>query len=107
MPPDKEEEVDICSSRIMAHFVLNCRFTPDDRILRNAERIQRIPTHIVHGLYDIVCPPVNAHDLHKALPGSSLEWVVSGHVAGEPETTKALVRATNRIRDMGTPVLAP
>lgn len=40
-------------------------WTRDDQLLHNATAIANIPGTIVHGRYDLVCPVVNAWDLHK------------------------------------------
>jgi pimeloyl-ACP methyl ester carboxylesterase len=42
----------------------------DDQLLHEAKAIANIPGTIVHGRYDLVCPVVNAWDLHKV-------WYVS------------------------------
>ncbi|TAL27246.1 MAG: prolyl aminopeptidase [Alphaproteobacteria bacterium] len=91
-------------ARIEAHYFRNCLFDPDDRILKNIDRIRHIPTIMVQGLYDIVCPPQIAYDLKQAFPEAHLQLTVSGHAAIEPEIMKALVAATNRIRETGSPL---
>ena len=37
----------------------------------NLAKIRHIPTVIVQGRYDVVCPAVSAFDLHSRLPGST------------------------------------
>lgn len=83
-------------SRHEAHFLHHGCFLEDNQILANASKINDIPTTIVHGRYDIVCPFDNGWLLHKALPNSKL--VISrtaGHASIEPETTHHLINATN------------
>lgn len=99
-----EDQDAVNISRIEAHFFRNHLFTPDDRILKNIDKIRDIPTFISQGLYDIICPPQIAQDLKDAFPAAHLQWVISGHAATEPEMMKALVGATNRIRDTGSPL---
>lgn len=110
VPPEEalvEKDQDAVNvARIEAHFFRNHLFTPDDRIIHNAGRIRDIPTYMVQGLYDLVCPPQIAYDLHKAFPEAHLDLVESGHAATEPEIMKALIAATNRIRDTGSPLPA-
>ncbi|WP_448564752.1 prolyl aminopeptidase [Thalassotalea ganghwensis] len=82
-------------ARHEAHFMAHDCFLTDNEILANCGKIAHIPTTIVHGRYDIVCPFDNAWLLHQALPESTL--VVSktaGHASIEPETTHHLVSAT-------------
>jgi proline iminopeptidase len=99
--PDKSA---LAVARIEAHFFCNHLFMPDDRLLKNIGSIRHIPTFIVQGRYDVVCPPFSAHDLKQAFPEACLQMVIAGHSAKEPEILKALMAATDRIRDTGSPV---
>lgn len=93
-------------SRLEAHYFRNVRFEPHDLLLRRVDVIRKIPAFIVHGRYDIVCPVKNALDLHDVWPESSLLIIPdAGHSSHEPGITEALVAATGRIRDNGSPVL--
>jgi proline iminopeptidase len=84
-------------ARIENHyFVHSGFFEADDQLLRDAPRIAHIPTTIVHGRYDVVCPVQNAWDLKQALPEARLVITpASGHSAFEVENIDALVRATD------------
>lgn len=69
-------------------------FEYDGALLDQLERIRHIPTTIVHGRYDVVCPPRSAYELGQGLPQAKVVMVAdSGHSAWEPGTTKALVEA--------------
>jgi len=82
------------------YFVHQGWFPSETHLLDNCDKIRHIPTHIVHGRYDIVCRPRMAWDLHKALPLSTVEFTWdSGHSMTEARTIDALVRATDRFRD--------
>lgn len=94
-------------ARMETHFFINHKFTPDDRILKNVGTIRHIPTLIVQGHYDAVCPPVSAWELKQAFPEAHLEMVIAGHSASEPAIKQALVAGTNRIRDFGSPLPRP
>jgi len=61
----------------------------------NLAKIQHIPTVIVQGRYDVVCPAVSAHDLHTRLPNSILHITTTGHSSFEPEIIERLVEATD------------
>ncbi|MFW5451623.1 MAG: prolyl aminopeptidase [Methylophagaceae bacterium] len=85
----------LAHSRIQLHFALNQCFIADSPILDNIKKIQDIPTIIVHGRYDIVCPIYQSWELHQAWPNSELNIVaMAGHAAGEPGLINALVSAT-------------
>lgn len=72
----------------------------DGYLLNNVHKIRHIPTVIVQGRYDLVCPMRTAWDLKKAFPEADLQIIAdAGHSAKEAGTTAALVRATDAIRD--------
>jgi proline iminopeptidase len=85
-------------ARIECHyFVHGGFFEHDDQLLRNAHRLHGIPLAIVHGRYDLLCPPTNAWELHRAVPGSQLTFVAdAGHSGFEEGTRSALIEATDR-----------
>lgn len=58
----------------------------------------QVPTVIVQGRYDVVCPVVSAWELHKALPQSVLHLTTTGHSAFEPDIVERLVAATDGFR---------
>lgn len=85
-------------ARIEAHYFRSNRFDPDDALLRGIDRIRHIPTTIVQGRYDLVCPIVTADALHRAWPEA--QYVIvhdAGHSAMEPGLRAALVRATDAL----------
>jgi proline iminopeptidase len=85
-------------ARHEAHYMAHDCFLADNEILANCDKIADIPTIIIHGRYDIVCPFDNAWSLHQQLPKSRL--VVSetaGHASIEPETTHHLIEATREV----------
>ncbi|WP_444997424.1 prolyl aminopeptidase [Aliikangiella sp. IMCC44359] len=85
-------------ARHEAHYMVNDCFLSPNEILENSHRIKNIPTTIVHGRYDIVCPFDNAWLLHQALPNSKL--IVSetaGHASIEDETKHHLINATQQM----------
>jgi proline iminopeptidase len=85
-------------ARHEAHYMVNGCFLADNEILANCDKIKHIPTVIVHGRFDIVCPFDNAWLLHQALPESKL--VVSessGHASIEPNTKHHLIAATEQM----------
>lgn len=75
-------------------YMSNGCFLEEGQLLRNASRISHIPSVLVNGRYDMICPPVNAHRLHKLLPKSRLEIVErAGHSMGEVYIQRALIKA--------------
>jgi proline iminopeptidase len=82
-------------SRIEAHYFVNRGFMEERALLENLERIRQIPTVIIQGRYDVICPIVSADELARAWPEA--DYVVvpdAGHSAMEPGIRRALVAAT-------------
>ena len=95
---DKAEDLDfaVAFARIECHYFINGIFVEDSYILNNTRAIEHIPTVIVQGRYDMVCPVKSAWELHKQLPYSVLQIIPdAGHSMGEVSIAKALVEATN------------
>jgi proline iminopeptidase len=90
----------IAFARIECHyFTHNSFFETDNYLIENVEKIRDIPTVIVQGRYDVVCPMTSAWDLHRAFPEADLQLIAdAGHSALEPGTRSALVEATDRFR---------
>jgi proline iminopeptidase len=93
-----EDEFALAFARIECHYFVNGGFFEhDDQLLRNVDRIRKIPTVIVQGRYDVVCPLRSAWDLHRAWPEADLHIVQdAGHSAFEPGITRELLEATDR-----------
>lgn len=82
--PISFDEYDPTSIRIEVHYLHNQCFLPERHILHNASSLE-MPVYTVQGRYDMVCPPVTAHELAASIPNSELYWTVAGHVT-EHET---------------------
>ena len=97
---DKAEDLDfaVAFARIECHYFINSIFVEEAYILNHVSTIQNIPTTIVQGRYDMVCPARSAWQLHKALPSSKLVIVAdAGHSMGETSIARELVAATDAI----------
>jgi len=69
-------------AKIHFHYVSNnCFFPTNDFLIqpKNIKKIKHIPTLILHGRYDILCPYDNAFQLHSRLPNSILKTTISSH----------------------------
>lgn len=87
-------------ARIEAHYFVNSGFfSPEDQLIRNADRLAAIPGVIVHGRYDVCTPMLNAWDLKKAWPEADLRIVADGgHAVTEPGLVAEMVAATERFK---------
>jgi proline iminopeptidase len=63
----------LSAARIYAHYHHHLFFLKDYDILEHCDDIVDIPTMILHGRYDMMCPPEQAYALHTRLPKSQLE----------------------------------
>lgn len=97
--PDEQQSSNTASNQqvkslalLECHYLKHQCFIPENYILNNANKIVNIPTHIVHGRYDMVCQVSAAYQLHKALPGSEL-YIINdaGHSASEPGIKSKLI----------------
>ena len=93
-----EDAFALAFARIECHYFVNGGFFEQaDQLLRNVDRIRKIPAVIVQGRYDVVCPLRSAWDLHRAWPEADLRIVQdAGHSAFEPGNLHELIEATDR-----------
>ncbi|WP_298672906.1 prolyl aminopeptidase [uncultured Sphingomonas sp.] len=101
-----DETFALCFAQIEAHFFANALFMAPDHIIRSAATLARIPIHIVHGRFDLVCPLTQASRLVAALADAGATpatFVVTnaGHSAMERENALALTAIMD-----GLPALA-
>lgn len=87
------QEEDVCTFSLFENYYMkNGCFLEEGQLLRDAPRLAGIPTYIVQGRYDVICPPSTAWALHRALPESQLVLAdASGHSGSEPEIQRALL----------------
>jgi proline iminopeptidase len=95
-------KVELARARVQIHYILNHCFICDRDLLQEAnEKLAHIPTTIVQGRYDMVCPPQTAWQLSQAMPHATFLMVPdAGHSAMEPGTCSALVAATERYKHL-------
>lgn len=97
-----QDEFAIAFARIECHYFTNkAFFKTDNYLIEQCHKIQHIPTEIIHGRYDVVCPVENAWDLKKALPNANLQIIAdAGHAAKEPGIESALIAATEKFKNL-------
>ena len=95
----------IARARIECHYFVQHLFEPRDLLLQQLDRIRHIPTTVVHGRYDIVCPITTAYQLHQAWPESDLIIVPdAGHSANDPPVQRTLVQVMENRKQLGKAV---
>jgi len=92
-------------ARISSHFFINKCFLEDNQILNEVDKLNGIPGYIVHGRYDMICPPDQAWELAQQWTDAELDLVrEGGHSAFDGAIVDALVRSTSRLaRRLGSP----
>jgi proline iminopeptidase len=94
-----EDRLSLGLARIEAHYFKTEIIAPENDLILHLDRIRAIPTTIVQGRYDMVCPIVTADELANAWPEA--EYVVvpdAGHSAMEPGIRAQLIAATERAK---------
>jgi proline iminopeptidase len=92
------EDFAIAIARIECHYFVNKGFLEhEDQLLHNVDRIRHLPSVIVQGRYDVVCPMQTAWELHRAWPEAEFKVVPdAGHSAFEAGNTHELIVATDK-----------
>lgn len=97
------DDVQIARARVQLHYIMQGCFVSQRPLLEEVKTLSHIPTIIVQGRYDMVCPPATAWELAQAIPHAELHMIPdAGHSAMEPGTTAALLAATERFKAITT-----
>ncbi|QSA98334.1 prolyl aminopeptidase [Methylococcus sp. EFPC2] len=87
-------------ARIEAHYAAHSYFIDENQILDNLRKLPQVPTVILHGRRDLVCPIESAYLLHRNLSGSELRLLPdAGHLPVGDAMIDALVGATDEMAD--------
>ena len=95
-------EVELARARVQVHYIKHLCFVGErDMLSEAAQKLSLIPTTIVQGRYDMVCPPISAWKLSRAMPHAKFTMVAdAGHSAMEIGITSALVAATDNYKTL-------
>ncbi|MFQ3622046.1 MAG: prolyl aminopeptidase [Acetobacteraceae bacterium] len=92
-----EDRTALGLARIEAHYFRHRLFLPEEGLLGGIGRIAHIPAEIVHGRYDMICPPESAATLAASWDRARLTLVPdAGHSALEPGIRAGLLAAVER-----------
>ncbi len=100
MPPEEENSGDedndamlINLATMMIHYFKNDVFIKENQIIENMNLIKNIPSTIIQGRYDMVCPPHYAYRLHKNWPISEFKIIEdSNHSGSALSVIKELIK---------------
>lgn len=92
---EEQKQHALALARIEAHFFKNQVISEENSLFRKIKILRSIPTSIIQGRYDIVCPIVTANKLHQLWPEA--DYIVvpdAGHSALDGPLRSRLVEAT-------------
>ncbi len=97
LPKTPEEDLRMLNDvMIETHYAQHRYFIDPNQILRDVNKLPRVPTTLIHGRADLTCTVEGSWSLHQALPHSELTILRdAGHLASEPLVIDALVTATD------------
>jgi len=93
----KEKGLWKAMSPLETHYISHNCFIPKNFIMKNIKKIKHLPVSIINGRYDMICPPISAYKLHKALPKSKLFLTIAGHLRSEPANKTILAKEVKRL----------
>lgn len=95
-------QVELARARVQIHYIRHLCFVDGEQMLSDAgKQLTQIPTTIVQGRYDMVCPPQTAWALSQVLPHAKFVMVPdAGHSAMEAGTCLALLNATEQYKHL-------
>ncbi|AXC50988.1 prolyl aminopeptidase [Paracoccus suum] len=80
-------------SRLECHYFHNNCFLSEGQLLQDRKAIEHLPAVIVQGRFDMVCPPISAHQLAEGWDRCDLRMVpASGHALSEAAIAAELLR---------------
>ena len=89
-------------ARIECHYFMNNSwFNSNNHLIENVDKIRHIPGVIIHGRYDIICPVVQAWDLHQAWPEADLHIIPdAGHSIFEEGIKDKILEYTEKFSSL-------
>ncbi len=89
----------LAMARIEAHYFKNEIKKPEESLLHHIDKIRHIPSSIIQGRYDVICPIKTAYKLHQIWPEADYISVPdAGHAALDPALRSRLIEATQNAR---------
>ncbi|MCB1650602.1 MAG: prolyl aminopeptidase [Alphaproteobacteria bacterium] len=100
-PPRTDEERlhALALARIEAHYFKHHVIAPENSLLNKVKALRAIPSSIIQGRYDVICPIITAHQLHDIWPEA--DYIIipnAGHSALDPALQSALIQATEHAK---------
>jgi proline iminopeptidase len=91
----------LAMAKMEAHYFKNEVIPDDQSLLTKIDTVRHIPSIIIHGRYDMICPIETAHRLHIAWPEADYVIVPdAGHSCLDPPLRSRLIEATDHAKYM-------
>ncbi len=102
-PEALELDALVARYRIQSHYLRQGCWLQRPGLLQRCGDLPAVPTLLLHGTADKVCPPTAASALHARLPQSTLAWVQrAGHDPTHPRMVQAMIEALARFAAHGS-----
>lgn len=98
---EEQKQSALALARLEAHYFLNEVLPPEQSLLHKIDNLRTIPTTIIQGRYDAICPIQSAYKLHVAWPEA--DYIVvpdAGHSALDPKLRSRLIEATENYKSL-------
>jgi proline iminopeptidase len=93
-PADAALDALVDRYRVQSHYLRHQCWLDTPSLLERCAQLPRVPTLLLHGRSDRVCPPAGALALQQCLPHATLRWVDgAGHDPAHPAMAAAMVEA--------------
>lgn len=88
-------------ARIESHYFLHGVISEENSLTKGIDKIRSIPSTIIHGRYDVICPIHTAYHLHTIWPEA--DYIVvpdSGHSSLDDGVRTRLIEATENAKTL-------
>lgn len=95
----KNDPVVYGTGRIDAFYFRNRMFLEPAQLINNISRIAHLPLLIVQGGHDVIAPPEQAYNVHRAWPGSVMHIAHdAGHSPSEPGIRSKVIQGLEQFK---------
>lgn len=98
---DEQKAQALALARLECHYFYTQVYDGVDKLTNHIDKIRHIPTSIIQGRYDVICPIVTANRLHQLWPEA--DYVVvpdAGHSSVDPALRSRLIEATENAKTL-------
>ncbi len=98
---EEQKKDALALARLEAHYFCNELIAPENSLIHGIDKIRHIPSVIIQGRYDAICPIYTAHKLHAEWPEARYIVVPDGgHSALDPAIRSRLIEATETAKSL-------